>query len=81
MDTTTAVNLFMCAVIVGLAIVAYFSKKSMIAMYIGVTFALYGISHIMTLMGLAQSLSDLLIIVRTLGYLVMIFVLYKILKP
>jgi hypothetical protein len=81
LDTTTIVNLILCVIVVALAIVAYTSKKSRIAMYIGVTFALYGVSHIMTLIGLAQSLSDLLIIIRTLGYLIIIYALYKIWKP
>ena len=81
MDTTTIVNLVLCVVIVVLAIVAYINKKSRIAMYIGVAFALYGISHFMTLIGLATSLTDVLLVVRTLGYLVIIFALYKIWKP
>ncbi len=81
MDTTAIVNLVLCVVIVALAIVAYTSKKSRIAIYIGIAFALYGVSHLMTLIGLAQSLTDVLLIVRTLGYLIIIFALYKILKP
>ena len=81
MDTTTIVNLVLCVVIVALAIVAYTSKKSRIALYIGIAFALYGVSHLMTLIGLATSLADVLLVVRTLGYLVIIFALYKILKP
>ena len=81
MDTTTIVNLALCVVVVALAIVAYTSKKSRIAMYIGIAFALYGVSHLMTLIGLATSLTDVLLVVRTLGYLVIIFALYKIWKP
>jgi len=74
-------NFVLCVVIVALAIMAYNSKKSMIALYIGAAFGLYGISHIMTLIGLATSLTDVLLVVRTLGYLVIIFALYKIWKP
>ena len=81
MDTTTIVNLVLCVVIVVLAIVAYINKKSRIAMYIGVAFALYGISHFMTLIGLGTSLTDVLLVIRTLGYIVIIFALYKIWKP
>jgi len=81
LDTTSIVNLFLCVVVVALAIVAYTSKKSKTAMYVGITFALYGVSHIMTLSGLATSLADVLLVVRTVGYLVIIFALYKIWKP
>ena len=80
MDTVTMMNLVLCVVIVALAIVAYVSKKSRTAMYIGAAFALYGISHLITLIGLADLLTDLLLIVRTIGYLIIIFALYKIWK-
>ena len=75
------VNLVLSVVVVALAIVAYTSKKSRIAMYVGVGFALFGVSHLMALIGLAASLADVLLVVRTLGYLVIIFALYKIWKP
>ena len=40
LDLVTTMNLVLCVVIVALAIVAYTSKKSRIAMYIGVAFGL-----------------------------------------
>jgi hypothetical protein len=81
LDTTTIVNLVLSVVVVALAIVVYISKKSRIAMYVGVGFALFGVSHFMTFVGLATSLVDVLLVVRTLGYLVIIFALYTIWKP
>jgi hypothetical protein len=81
MDTITVVNFLLCVVIVALAIVAYTSKKSRIALYIGAAFALFGISHLVNLIGLGTSMADQLLIIRTLAYLVVIFALYKIWKP
>ncbi|MGA2785673.1 MAG: hypothetical protein ABSF09_13335 [Candidatus Bathyarchaeia archaeon] len=81
MDTTTIINLVLSVVIVALAIVAYTSKKSRIAMYIGAAFALFGISHLMTLIGLDMALAYVLLIIRTLAYLIVIFALYKVWKP
>ena len=81
MDTTTIINLVLSVVIVALAIVAYTSKKSKIAMYIGAAFALFGISYLMTLIGLDVALAYVLLIIRTLAYLIIIFALYKIWKP
>jgi predicted membrane protein len=81
LDTTTIINLVLSVVIVALAIVAYTSKKSKIAMYIGAAFALFGISHLMTLIGLDVALAYVLLIIRTLAYLIIIFALYKIWKP
>ena len=81
MDTITIMNLVLCVVIVALAIVAYNSKKSMITLYIGAAFGLFGISHLVNLIGLGAELTDLLLIIRTLGYLIVIFALYKVWKP
>jgi hypothetical protein len=53
----------------------------MIALYIGAAFGLFGISHLVNLIGLGAELTDLLIIIRTLGYLIVIFALYKVWKP
>ena len=81
MDTITIMNLVLCVVIVALAIIAYNSKKSMIALYIGATFGLFGISHLANLIAPGASLTDVLLIIRTLGYLIVIFALYKVWKP
>ena len=81
MDPITTMNFVLCVVIVALAIVAYSSKKSMIALYIGAAFGLFGISHFMDLIGLGADLTGLLLIIRTLGYLIVIFALYKVWKP
>ena len=81
MDTTTIMNFVLCVVIVALAIVAYTSKKSGIALYIGVAFALFGISHLTNLIAPGAVLTDVLLIIRTLGYLIVIFALYKVWKP
>ena len=80
LDPITTMNLLLCVVIVALAIVAYVSKKSRIAMYVGAAFALFGISHFVNLMGFGSALTDVLLIIRTLAYLIVIFALYKIWK-
>jgi hypothetical protein len=81
LDTITAMNFVLCVVIVALAIVAYSSKKNRIAMYIGVAFALFGISHFVNLVAPGPSFTDALLVIRTLGYLTVIFALYKVWKP
>jgi hypothetical protein len=74
-------NFVLCVVIVALAMAAYTSKKSRIALYIGVAFGLFGISHLVNLVGLGLALTDALLVIRTLGYLMVIFALYKVWKP
>jgi len=79
-DPITTINFVLCVVIVALAIVAYSSKKSWIALYIGIAFGLFGISHLVSLLGLAPALTEVLIVIRTLAYLVVIFALYRVWK-
>jgi hypothetical protein len=74
-------NFVLCVVIVALAIAAYTSKKSRVAMYIGVAFALFGISHLVNLIAPGASFTDVLLVIRTLGYLIVIFALYKVWRP
>jgi hypothetical protein len=50
-------------------------------MYIGVAFALFGISHLVNLIAPGASFTDVLLVIRTLGYLIVIFALYKVWRP
>jgi len=80
LDPITTMNFVLCVVIVALAIVAYSSKKSRIALYFGVAFSLFGISHLVNLLGLGPALTNVLLVIRTLAYLIVIFALYKVWK-
>lgn len=46
-------------------------------LYIGIAFGVFGISHLTTLLGLKETLTDVLIIIRVLAYLIVVFTLYK----
>ena len=80
LDPITIVNLIVSLAILVLGIVAYGKKKNGMALYIGVAFALFGLSHLLALLGLAQSLTTYLIIIRTLAYLIVIFALLTLWK-
>jgi hypothetical protein len=80
LDPITIVNLILSVAILVLGIGAYGKKKNSMALYIGVAFALFGLSHLLTLLGLAQSLTVYLIIIRTLAYLIVIFALLTLWK-
>lgn len=75
----TLVNLILAIVIFGLGIWTYIKKKSEVPLYIGIAFLLFAITHCITCLGLAEVLTVLLIIVRIIAYLLVIFVLYRIL--
>ena len=75
-DPVSVLNLFFCILIVILGYWAYRQKENVVALYIGLGFGLFGISHIAVLLG-SQSSEISLLVVRTLGYLVVIFAMYK----
>ncbi len=76
LDPIYVMNLVLCSIIVILGYLTYRKSKEMIPIYIGMGFTLFGISHLATILGLKEMPSDALIVIRTLGYLLVIFALY-----
>jgi hypothetical protein len=79
-DPITTVNLILSLTILVLGVAAYGNKRNSFALYIGAAFGFFGLSHLLTLLGLAQSLTVFLIIIRTLAYLIVIFALLTLWK-
>ncbi len=81
-DPVTLVNLVLCIIILIFAIVGYRRSGEAFPLYIGIAFGLFGLSHLATLLGWKDSLEGLLIVVRTLAYLLVAFALYRVaLRP
>ena len=76
MDPVLSINLVLCVVIVIMGVWQYIRTKSRVELYVGTAFGLFGISHLLTLLGLAASLTVPLIIIRLLAYLIVIYALY-----
>ncbi|MEL7671095.1 MULTISPECIES: hypothetical protein [Methanobacterium] len=76
LDPVIIVNLIFCIIIVALGIVGYEKVKSTVPLYIAAAFGLFGISHFATILGYASSLT-VLVIIRSLAYIVIIYALYK----
>jgi hypothetical protein len=49
-----------------------------VPLYVGTAFGLFGVSHLMTLLGLREALKTVLIVIRTLTYLLVAFALYTV---
>jgi len=77
-DPITAVNLVLSVIILVLGYWGYKKSNNNVPLYVGTAFGLFGVSHLATLLGLTQSLVSVLIIIRTLAYLIVIFAVYKI---
>jgi len=79
MASVTIVNLVLCVIILALGIWGYSKKKNDVPLYIGIAFGLFGVSHLLTLLGLAAGLTAFLIVIRLIAYLLVVFALYRIL--
>jgi hypothetical protein len=75
LDTALLVNLFFCVVIVLLGLLAYMKTKKDSPLYIAGAFFFFGISHVAGIMGMADALATLLMILRVIGYLLVVAVL------
>jgi len=76
LDPITLTNLVLCAIILVLGIVGYKRSEEMWPLFIGIAFGLFGVSHLLTLLGLKEALTTLLIAIRTLAYLLVAFTLF-----
>jgi hypothetical protein len=73
MDTIALANLTLCVIIVLVAIWAYMKKKTKLPLYIGGAFGLFGISHFATVIDVYNDLYDILLVLRVIGYMLVIF--------
>lgn len=77
LDPIYTINLVLCIAIAVLGYWGYKKKEDKMPLYIGIAFGLFGISHLATLLDLKETLTDVLITIRTLAYLTIAFALYK----
>jgi hypothetical protein len=77
-DPITTINLLLCIVILVFGIIGYRRSGKAFPLYIGIAFGLFGLSHLLTILGFKDSLSALLIAVRTAAYLLVAFALYRV---
>jgi hypothetical protein len=75
-DTTTVINLVLCIIILVFGIIGWQRSKKTVALYIGVAFGLFGLSHLATLLSLKDTLSTVLILIRLLAYLIVTYAVY-----
>ena len=78
LDPIYLTNLILCVIILVLGIIGYKKRGGKAPLYIGIAFGLFGISHLLTLLELKETLTTFLIVIRTLAYLIVIFTLYRV---
>ena len=77
-DPIYVVNLVLCAIILAFGLIGWRRSGKAFALYVGIAFGLFGLSHLATILGLKASLEAALIVVRTLAYLLVAFGVYQV---
>ena len=80
LDPIYLVNLTLCIIIFILGLLGYKKQDNAIPLLVGVAFGLFGVSHLVTILGYKNELETALIAIRTIAYLAVVFALYKFLK-
>lgn len=80
-DPVTTFNLVLSAVICGVGIVGWARVRNAFALYIGLAFGLFALSHLATVLGRAESLEALLILLHAVGYILVAVAIYKVAFP
>jgi len=77
--TLNIVNTVLCVAIFILGYWGYAKNRNLSALLVGIAFGIFGISHILAILGFSESLSNFLIIIRAIAYLAVVFALSRIL--
>jgi hypothetical protein len=77
LDPIYIVNLVLCVVILAFGFLGWRRSGRPFSLYVGIAFGLFGLSHLATILGLKDSLETVMIVVRTLAYLLVAFALYQ----
>ena len=77
MDPIYLTNLILCVIIVILGWLGSRQSGESWPIFIASAFGLFGVSHLLTILGLREMLSVFLIVIRTIAYVLVIFTLFK----
>jgi len=78
LDPIYLTNLILCVIILVLGIVGYRNSGDMTPLFIGIAFGLFGVSHLLTLLNLKDTLTVFLIVIRTIAYVMVAVTLFRI---
>jgi hypothetical protein len=67
-DPIIMVNLIFCIIILALGITSYLKMKRTWPLFIGIAFGLFGVTHLFTILDMAESLDSLMLVMRIIGY-------------
>jgi hypothetical protein len=76
-DPVLLLNIILCFFILVMGLWEYQRSRAALALYIGIAFGLFGISHLILLLGLGTGMTPLLISIRLIAYLLVIAGLFQ----
>jgi len=77
-DPIYLTNLILCIIILVFGCLGSIRSGDKTLLFIGIAFGLFGVSHLLTLLGLKEALTIALLVIRTLAYLTVVFALYRV---
>lgn len=72
----TSINLFFCILILILGFVRFYQGQTILSFYIGLTFAFFGLSHLLTILKLDYKYRVLTIGIRSFAYFYILYILF-----
>ncbi len=70
LDPITLTNTIACFIILILGIIVYIRSKEMWPLFIGIAFGVFGVTHLLTLLDLQETLATILLAIRIVAYLI-----------
>jgi hypothetical protein len=80
-DPVTTFNLVLSVGVFVLAMIGWARVRNALALFIGLAFGLFALSHLATVLRWNESLEALLILLRAVGYVFVIVAVYKVAFP
>lgn len=80
-DPVTTFNLALSTSVFVLAMVGWAKVKNALALFIGVAFGLFALTHLAAILTWDETLEALLIILRGIGYLFVVVAVYRVAYP
>ena len=78
LDPIIALNFVMCVATAILGLATYNKKRLAMPLLVGIAFALFGFSHLATLLNFAQAWASFLIVDRTIDYLLVLYSVFRV---
>lgn len=75
-DPGILLNLIFCIITLALGITGHLKMKRVWPLLLGIAFAFFGVSHLFTILDLADTLEVVMVVTRIIGYMLTLYAMY-----